>query len=796
MMNFNTVNKANTAQSLLPSFSETTDISGKSFQSIFKTVKDNSYDNSLNPYSRDNNDYNSRDDKRYSQDKENYEAVERAVYRDDSPSSKNIKDTNTIQEQNIFERKDFKAVQNSQAETGSNKGIVYNQEIVSNQDMQLEANQEDTISFKDILALLQTTVKNNTGEESANEESAAQENINLLTDTNTDTNINTDINNNININTNTNTNTNDDTLLQNINTTVKNNTGEESANEESAAQENINLLTDTNTDTNINTDINNNININTNTNTNTNTNDDTLLQNINTAVSELNIPDDLKIKFHNFISLLKNIEQPDLQGFVEYIGALSEDINISDINVENISLEEISEKILGVETDSGSLEKAYTALQEKISEFTNLPKESYVDIVETEKTEIKDIITSLTNDKPENTEIINNLSALIDEAVKETALPSNNEKLELAKNIITVVKAAAENILSQPDTVSSDNILENTSAEKEAVVIDNEISGDYVKQTAQLDEDNTLFKQSSDKKILQDTAKDTFKDVVTENMQDSAKESAKKIVKETLKDVVKEIMKDTIKDTAKQADTISVKDVQKEFKTANVEVTESLRGEHNAKAEIKAQTVNLAETDKNLQNNLNQKEMMMVKNNAEENFSTSQNDKGNNFNYFLKSSAEVQSKYDTAQSKETQAPYNMKEPRDIERLVRTMQSSVSKGQSKLTVVLTPENLGRMQIQLSESGGKITAKFLSDNESSHKLIMAQSDLLKNQLSEKGIVVDNMEFAFNDAMSKQQNNDEHGRKTSKQNQKGKNFRNQEDNLEVGTEVANNKPTGIYA
>ena len=54
-------------------------------------------------------------------------------------------------------------------------------------------------------------------------------------------------------------------------------------------------------------------------------------------------------------------------------------------------------------------------MQEKISEFTNLPKESYVDIVETEKTEIKDIITSLTNDKPENTEIINNLSALIDE---------------------------------------------------------------------------------------------------------------------------------------------------------------------------------------------------------------------------------------------------------------------------------------------------------------------------------------------------------------------------------------------
>ncbi|MDE7314614.1 MAG: flagellar hook-length control protein FliK, partial [Mucispirillum sp.] len=140
--------------------------------------------------------------------------------------------------------------------------------------------------------------------------------------------------------------------------------------------------------------------------------------------------------------------------------------------------------------------------------------------------------------------------------------------------------------------------------------------------------------------------------------------------------------------------------------------------------------------------------------------------------------------------------YNMKEPRDIERLVRTMQSSVSKNQSKLTVILTPENLGKMQIQLSESGGKITAKFLLDNENSHKLIMAQSDLLKNQLAEKGIVVDNMEFAHNDAMSKQQHNDEQGRRTSKHAQKGKGVRNQENDLEVGTEVANKKATGIYA
>lgn len=753
MINFNTVNKANTAQSLLPSFSETADISGESFQSIFDSIKDNSYDNSISPYSRkensyssyqennsyssysdtkkysdrvsenkyskDDNDYNRNDDNRYNKDKENYEAVERKVYRDDSPASRNMKNTNTIKEQNVFEKRDVKAMQNSQAETGSNKNIAANQEIQSNQNThtQPENSQAETISIKDILALLQTAAKNNTVTEAANDEDAALENINI--------------------------------------------------------------------------DV------------------DALIENIDTAIFELNISDDLKIQLQNIISTFENMDKSDLGQLVEYIGALSEDINIEDINAENISLEEISEKILGTEIDSSSLEEAYNAIQEKISELTNQPKDSAETV---ESIENSEIITSLKSDSLNNVEIINNLSALIDEAVKEADLSSNNEKLELAKNIISTVKTAAENILAQAD-ILSENKVENTVTAEEALVMNTEISDEAVMQTAQVLEDNAENKQpvlSAD--VLTESGDDIVKSnnnsmqkladladaAVEENI--NSKQSDEKLsqetAKETLKDTVKESVKDIVKDTVKQTDTVSVKDVQKEFKTANVEVTESLRGESNAKAEIKANTVNLSETGKNLQNNLNQKEMMMTQSNAGENFSASQSDKGNNFNYFLKSSAEAQAKYDTAQSKEAQAPYNMKEPRDIERLVRTMQSSVSKGESKLTVTLTPENLGKMEIQLSESGGKITAKFLSDNESSHKLIMAQSDLLKNQLSEKGIVVDNMEFAYNDAMNRQQNNDEQGRRTSKQAQKGKSFRSQEDDLEVGTEVANKKATGIYA
>lgn len=777
MINFNTVNKANTAQSLLPSFSETTDISGESFQSIFESVKESAYSNSVSPYSKKDNNYSSYQennsyssysdtksqsekvsvnkfeknddnynvsrDKRYGKDKENYEAVERKVYRDDSVSSRNVKDTNTIKEQNVFERKDVKTL-HSNEEINSDKGIISNQKINSNQHIQLESNQQDTISIKDILALLQTAAKNNTGISVSNdEETALKESDMLLNNTNSNS-------------------------------------------------EDVNI--------------------------------EAILQDIDKVLSELNLSGELKTQLENIVMSFENMPESDLQELVEYIGALSEDIKIADINEENISLEEISEKILGTEMDSNSLEKAYTALQEKISEITKQPQDSTaVEIENTANTtnaantanteNSNNLSNALIDDKSANNEIINQLSQVIDEAVKDADLQSNDEKLELAKNIISTIKSAAESILTQPNTSGQQVMLDNVNLEEETVNVNFDILENETNQTTQLLDEGMEIQQPvlNQDKTAESSSKEPVKEntvslnvetsdvLVEENMKNEKQNSeniSKETAKETAKDMIKDIVKETVKDTAKQSDTVAVKDIQKEFKTANVEVTESLRGESNAKAELKANTVNLTETGKNLQNNLNQKEMVMGQNNAGENFSASQNDKGNNFNYFLKSSAEAQAKYDTAQGKEAQAPYNMKEPRDIERLVRTMQSSVNKGESKLTVVLTPENLGKMQIQLSESGGKITAKFLSDNENSHKLIMAQSDLLKNQLSEKGIVVDNMEFAYNDTMSKQQSNDEQGRRTSKHAQKGKGFKNQEDDLEVGTEVANKKASGIYA
>lgn len=730
MINLNAGNKANTAQSLLPSFTETTDISGDSFQSIFDSLKENSSDFSNSIYSKkdnsfssyreknsyssysDKNNYNEyrSEEKRYNKnDDENYSAVERKEFRDDSPSSRNVKDTNTVKEQNVFEKKDIKSISNNQkADNMENSANSINQ---SNQNNMQEDVQNNTVSIKDILALLQTAAKvSNTG--ISNDENAV-ENV-------------SDIN-----------------------------------------LENIDLQA--------------------------------ILQDMDNALSELNISDDLKTQLKNIISSLENMPQSDLEQLAGYIGVLSDDFNLSDINEENISLEEISDKILGSEKDEASLEKAYTILEEKISQLNiNDSGKEKVNVNQLETNNSSSDLKSLDN----ISEIIDNISSLIDEAVNQSEISDNSEKLGLAKDILQAVQNAAENIMMQSNQVNQQTVQSGSEILDETAVINDKSANNTLLNMVSDKVNNTEVKPQEtlsniDTESVQETAELLADAAVSDDIStETLKENMKDTLKEAAKETVKETVKESVKDTAKQSDAVSIKDIQKEFKTANVEVTESLRGESAAKAEMKAATVTFNEAGKNLQNNLNQKEMMTGQNNAGENFSTTQSDKGNNFNYFLKSSAEAQAKYETSQSNQSQAAYNMREPRDIERLVRTMQSSVNKGESKLTVVLTPENLGKLQIQLTESGGKVTAKFLSDNENSHKIIMAQSDLLKNQLSEKGIVIDNMEFAFNDAMSRQQTGEEQGRRASKQSQRNKGFKNQEEDLEVGTQVANNKSTGIYA
>lgn len=174
-------------------------------------------------------------------------------------------------------------------------------------------------------------------------------------------------------------------------------------------------------------------------------------------------------------------------------------------------------------------------------------------------------------------------------------------------------------------------------------------------------------------------------------------------------------------------------------------------------------------------------------------FQTAQIGKETAFNVFIKE-ASGNSPSEIKQEVASQQTYDLKDAKDITRLVKTLESTANKGESKLTVTLTPENLGRLEIRLVESGGKITAKFFTDNESSHKMMLSQGEAIKAQLNDKGIVIDNMEFAFTDTASRQGAGEE--RRTGKHSGNKKAFKQADNQGEVGNEIANIKENGIYA
>ena len=826
MINIKALDNTNNSQSLLPAFAENTDITGDSFKSLMEDMKEknnllssssssnevdiksyreknsvssysekNSYTtysekNSVSPYSKqerasysekNNNSLYAKKNNRYDEDRQAYEAVENKSYNNENNNvgRKNRKEENNIEGKNVLEKKDVRNLGQSGQNNISESTNAPQEEVIH----VAEDYKQEEVSMKDLLLLLQTASKQASTEGVSQEES---ENVDagLMVE---DLEISDELKQ----------------TLQNILETLKN-----------LPQEDLAELSDYLNNASSNLEL-----------LNTQTMDEaSILSKLSNAL--MNGSDDesldsaLNVLKERIASLgqtneTSNIKvEQDIEGNQE-LQKVTADLENGNTKLDSEALSKLIDDIASLvdtavnENESTGSEKLTLAkdilslIKDALKEGeanTNIAEEDNVeqsaDLLNMENT-AEVLETDVIN---KNMQMINAGSETEVESVKvENVLVAENQKTSLSD--LKATTTDVKNTASMPEKQTED-LAENV------LIADNE---------AEVTPDETQLTNTNN--VKEDTKQSTplkSETVVNKNVNNSQEEIANMEVIESSEEVIKSLNEESVqeaetdevltgkensekitKDTAKQVETASLKDIKKEFKTANVEVSESLRGQAQEKIDAKANTVNLTDTSKGLSNNNAQKENIFMQNKAGENFSTNTQDKGNNFNYFLKSSSEANAKYETAQARDAAAPYNVKDVRDIERLVRTMQSSVSKGQSKLTVVLTPENLGKLQIQLTETGGKITAKFLSDNEQSHKLIMAQSDMFKNQLSEKGIVVDNMEFAFNDTMSKGQNSDEHGRKAGRQSQqKGRNIRDNGDDLEVGTEVANKKTSGIYA
>jgi flagellar hook-length control protein FliK len=91
-------------------------------------------------------------------------------------------------------------------------------------------------------------------------------------------------------------------------------------------------------------------------------------------------------------------------------------------------------------------------------------------------------------------------------------------------------------------------------------------------------------------------------------------------------------------------------------------------------------------------------------------------------------------------------------PKDAVKFAKLVQQAGEGGASKLTVRLIPEHLGKIEIQLTEINGRLDAKILANSMESKNFLAANADAIVKQLAEKGITIDNMDFAFHDSLAK--------------------------------------------
>ena len=108
----------------------------------------------------------------------------------------------------------------------------------------------------------------------------------------------------------------------------------------------------------------------------------------------------------------------------------------------------------------------------------------------------------------------------------------------------------------------------------------------------------------------------------------------------------------------------------------------------------------------------------------------------------------------SAQSVQTKA-VDITPSKIIEQVVKQMEGL--QNTSKVNIVLNPESLGRVTIQLIKTGEGLSAQFTVANQEVRDMLMKGLDGLKETLTAHGVGVDNVSIKLNDTQKSEYNSD---------------------------------------
>lgn len=90
----------------------------------------------------------------------------------------------------------------------------------------------------------------------------------------------------------------------------------------------------------------------------------------------------------------------------------------------------------------------------------------------------------------------------------------------------------------------------------------------------------------------------------------------------------------------------------------------------------------------------------------------------------------------------------IEKPQDIMKFAELVEIAKSQNVSKINVQLNPQELGKVNIELTEHSGKVTGKVTFESETARNYFSNNMEALKQQLADKGVVIENLEFLFKD------------------------------------------------
>lgn len=173
-------------------------------------------------------------------------------------------------------------------------------------------------------------------------------------------------------------------------------------------------------------------------------------------------------------------------------------------------------------------------------------------------------------------------------------------------------------------------------------------------------------------------------------------------------------------------------DTKAEVKTEEASANHS---QQKGSSESRAQVFIPKEESENLPKELKDKIVELVSKHADKKEKAS--DQGNSF----------EAKTDFTE-KVIKTEIKIQSPRDILKFAELVELAKSQKATKINIQLHPQELGRVSIELTEHAGKVSGKVFFESNTARHMLASNMEGLKQQLADKGVTVENLEFLFKD------------------------------------------------